>query len=237
MTTTTERDGSRPNPPLLGALAYLVMNLPVGIVSFVFVVTTMSVGVSTVIIWVGLAVLAVAFLGMRGMAALERLRVHAMLGTYVATPYRPAGEKSRWLSRVKDPATWKDMVYLALMLPIGIAEFTIMVTLWSVALYLTLLPLYWTWLPGDWQMVLWDHQVVNVDSWLGTVPFAGLGLMVLALAVIVTKGLGTLHARYARAMLGPSERHISKLEGLSTAGAIDWSNEWPNSVNYRPVTR
>lgn len=238
MTTTTERDGSRPNPPLLGALAYLVMNLPVGIASFVFVVTTMSLGVSTVVIWVGLAVLAVAVLGMRGMAALERLRVRAMLGTYVATPYRPVGEKSRWLGRVKDPATWKDMVYLILMLPVGIAEFTITVTLWSVALYLTLLPLYWNWIPSDWQLVLWDQPVVTIDSWLGTMPFAGLGLMVLALSIIVTKGLGTLHALYARAMLGPSERRISKLEGLSTAGAIDWSNEWPkNSMDYRPVTR
>jgi hypothetical protein len=238
MTTTTERDGSRPNPPLLGALAYLVMNLPIGIASFVFVVTTVSVGVSTVIIWVGLAVLAVAVLAMRGMATLERLRVRTMLGTYVASPYRPAGKKSRWLSRVKDPATWKDMVYLVLMLPVGIAEFTITVVLWAVALYLTLLPLYWNWIPDDWQLVLWNHQVVSIDSWLGTLPFAGLGVLMLAMAIIVTRGLGTLHAVYARAMLGPSERRIAKLEGLSTAGAIDWSNEWPaNGVDYRPVTR
>ena len=40
-----------------------------------------------------------------------------------------------------------------------------------------------------------------------------------------------LHARYARAMLGPSERRISKLEKLSTAGAIDWSDEWPHTTN------
>lgn len=238
MTTTTERDGTRPNPPLLGALAYLVMNLPVGIASFVFVVTTMSVGVSTVIIWVGLAVLALAMLGMRGMATLERLRVHGMLGTYVASPYRPAGDKGRWRSRVKDPATWKDMVYLLLMLPLGIAEFTIMVVLWSVSLYLTLLPLYWNWIPTDWQIVLWDQPVVTVDSWLDTLPFAGLGVLVLALAITTTKALGTMHALYARAMLGPSQRRIAKLEGLSTAGAIDWSDEWQrNTMNFGPVTR
>lgn len=238
MTTITEHDGSRPNPPLLGALAYLVMNLPIGIAAFVFVVTTMSVGVSLVIVWVGLAVLAVALLGMRGMATLERLRVHAMLRTYVASPYRPPGERSRWLGRVKDPATWKDLAYLVLMLPVGIAEFTIMVTFWSVGPYLALLPLYWHWMPGDWRAVVWDHPVVVVDSWLDTLPFAGLGVLVVALAIIVTKGLGTLHAQYARAMLGPSPRRISKLEGLSTAGAIDWSNEWPKSgADYRPVTR
>lgn len=235
-TTTTERDGSRPNPPLLGAIGYLVMNLPVGIASFVFVVTTMSVGVSTVVVWVGLVVLAVAMLGMRGMATLERLRVHAMLRTYVATPYRPFGEKSRWLARVKDPATWKDMVYLVLMLPVGIAEFTITVTMWSVALYLTLLPVYWTWLPGDWQVVMWDQPVLNVDSWFETLPFAGLGLMVLALSIIVTRGMATLHALYARAMLGPSEQRIAKLEdSAAPAGPADPSSG--QAMQFRPVTR
>jgi hypothetical protein len=140
---------------------------------------------------------------------------------------------------LKDPATWKDMVYLVLMLPIGIAEFTISVVSWSVAVYLTLLPFYWTFMPVEWQPVLWDTPFLNVDSWVETLPFAGLGVLVLALAVIVTKALGTLHARFARAMLGPSPRRISKLEGLSTAGAIDWSTEWPNTarMNYGPVTR
>jgi hypothetical protein len=237
--STTHRDGTRPNPPLLGSLAYLAMNLPVGIGSFVFVVTAMSIGVSTVIVWVGLAVLAVALLVMRGMTGLERMRVHAMLGTYIASPYRPLPEKGRWTARVKDPATWKDMAYLVLMLPLGIAEFVVVTVLWSVSLYLTLLPLYWSWVPSDWQLVLWDDRLVTVDSWLGTLPFAGLGVLVLALAIIVTNALGTMHAVYARAMLGPSPSHIAKLEGLSTAGAIDWSTEWPNtaSTTYGSVAR
>jgi Putative sensor len=241
MTTTTHRDGTRPNPPLLGSLAYLAMNLPIGIGTFVFVVVAMSVGISTAIIWVGVAVLALAMLVMRGMAGLERLRVHAMLGTYVATPYRPLPAKGRWLSRVKDPATWKDLAYLVLLMPLGIAEFVIVVVFWSTSLYLTLLPLYWSWVPNDWQIVLWNnHAVASVDSWLETLPFAGLGVLILALAIIVTNALGTMHAVYARAMLGPSQRRIAKLEGLSTAGAIDWSTEWPpstTSMSYGPVSR
>src|SRR5262245_57196137 len=117
--TTTHRDGTRPNPPLLGSLAYLAMNLPIGIGTFVFVVTTFFLGVGTVIIWVGLAVLALSVLVMRGLTSLERMRVHGMLGTYIASPYRPLPDKGRWLSRLKDPATWKDMVYLVLLLPLG----------------------------------------------------------------------------------------------------------------------
>jgi hypothetical protein len=238
--TTTHRDGTRPNPPLLGSLAYLAMNLPIGIGTFVFVVATMSLGVSTLIIWVGLAVLALSILVMRGLTSLERMRVHAMLGTYIASPYRPLPERGRWLSRLKDPATWKDMAYLVLLMPLGIAEFTVMVVLWSASLYLTLLPLYWTWAPADWHAVMWNDSFVSPDSWLGTLPWSGLGVLLLAMAIIVTNALGTLHAVYARAMLGPSPHRIAKLEGLSTAGAIDWSDEWPQNtatMTYGSVSR
>lgn len=235
---TTERDGTRPNPPLLGSLLYLVMNLPIGIATFVFVVTTLSVGLGTVIIWVGLAVLAVAMLAWRAFAQVERARVRTMLGTYVATPYRP-DEGRRWATRVKDPATWKDMAYCVLLLPIGIAEFTLMVVCWATSLWLLTLPIYWSWLPDTWRPVVWDQPFFQVDSWPGTLPWAALGVLVLAMTIALTKALGTLHARYARAMLGPSGRHISKLEQLSTAGAIDWSSEWPTTAetSYRPVTR
>src|SRR6266487_6404604 len=105
----TERDGTHPNPPVVGSLAYLLLNFPVGLASFVFLVTTLSVGLSTAIIWVGVPVLALAVLGVRGAARLERRRVHAMLRTYIATPYRPLpdGMSASWKTRLKDGATWK----------------------------------------------------------------------------------------------------------------------------------
>jgi hypothetical protein len=232
---TTERDGTRPNPPLLGSLAYLVMNLPIGIASFVFVVTTLSLGVGTVVIWLGLAVLAVSMLVCRGFAQVERARVHAMLGTYIATPYRPLPEKTkRWATRIKDPATWKDMAYCVLLLPIGIAEFTLMVTFWATSLWLVTLPVYWGFLPDSWRAEVWndgDNPLFRVDSWTETLPWAALGVLVLAMAVALTRVLGTMHAHYARALLGPSTRRIDKLAELSTAGAIDWTAEWPNTAN------
>lgn len=225
---TTERDGTRPNPPLLGSLAYLVLNLPIGIASFVFVVTFTAVGVSTVIIWVGLAVLAVAVVAWRGAAQLERMRVHAMLGTYIASPYRPLPESGlgrRVSGRLKDPATYKDMVYHLLMLPIGIAEFTIMVTAWSASLWLLFLPVYHGWMPGEWYPTVWNNGFMRVDSWPETLPWAALGVLGLAVSIALTRALGTLHAHYARAMLGPSPQRIDRLQQLDTAGAIDWSHD------------
>jgi Putative sensor len=237
---TTERDGTRPDPPLFGSLAYLVMNLPIGIASFVFVVTTMAVGMGTVIVWVGLGVLAVSMLVWRGFAQVERSRVRAMLGTYIATPYLPLPEQGRrWSTRVKDPATWKDMVYCVLLLPIGIAEFVITVVSWATSLWMLAMPIYWIWTPGSWHPVFDGGPLFEVDTWPETLPVAAVGVLGLAISIALTRALGILHARYARALLGPSERRISKLEQLSTAGAIDWSDEWPHTTNvmYRPVSR
>lgn len=229
---TTHRDGTRPNPPLLGSLAYLVLNLPIGITSFVFVVTMLAVGVGTVVIWVGLAVLAVAVLVWRGAAQLERMRVHAMLGTYIASPYRPLpeGTGKRLGARLRDPATYKDMAYHLLMLPIGIAEFTIAVVTWSTGLYLLLLPVYYPLMPDSWQAVVWNQGIVDVDSWLGTLPWSVLGVLVTALAVVTTRAMGTAHARFARSLLGPSAARVDRLAGLDTAGVIDWTTAPESTV-------
>jgi hypothetical protein len=220
----TEQDGTKPNPPLLGSLAYLVLNLPVGIASFVFVVTMVSVGVSTAIIWVGVPVLALAVLGWRGGARLERQRVHTMLRTYIATPYRPLpeGVGAQWKTRVKDVATWKDMVYFLFMLPIGIAEFTLMVTFWATSLWLLFLPLYFGFLPTDWYPEVWGYPLGAVDSTFEALPLAAIGALLLAVTVAMTKGLGTLHARYARAMLGPSQRRLDALERRASAPVTDF---------------
>src|SRR5205085_7700793 len=61
----TERDGTHPNPPVTGSLGYLLLNFPVGLAAFVFLTTTLSVGVSTAIIWVGVPVLMISLLTWR----------------------------------------------------------------------------------------------------------------------------------------------------------------------------
>lgn len=220
MAYVTERDGTKPNPPVLGSLAYLLLNLPAGIAGFVMVVTMLSLGVSTVIIWVGLPVLMLAILLTRGFARLERARVHAMLGSYVATPYRPLpeGVGQQFKTRFTDAATWKDMTYLVLLLPVGIAEFILMVAFWSASLWSLFLPVYWGFLPADWYPVAWDNPFFTVDSTWEALPVAALGALLLAVTIVMTRGLGSLHARFARAMLGPSARRVDAMAPQASWG-------------------
>jgi hypothetical protein len=218
----TERDGTHPNPPVVGSLAYLLLNFPVGLGAFIFLVTTLSVGASTAIIWVGVPVLAIALLAWRGAAKLERRRVHAMLGTYIATPYRPLPESGKWKARLKDPATWKDLAYFVLLGPIGIAEFTLMVSFWASSLWLVLLPLWFGFVPQDWYPEVWGWVLGDVHSTWEALPWAAVGAVLLAITVALTRVLGALHARFARSLLGPSRRRLDALERSTSPAAVDW---------------
>lgn len=83
-----ERDGASPWPGLAGSIGYLLLNMPLGIAWFTALVTLVTVGVSTAVIWVGLPILAVAVLLWRGGARVERARTGAMLGTHIPAPYQ-----------------------------------------------------------------------------------------------------------------------------------------------------
>lgn len=205
-----DRDGRRPHPPVTGSLLYLIMNLPLGIVAFASLTTLTSVGVSTAIIWVGVPVLALLVLGVRGAARAERVRVHSLLGTYVATPYCPLPEGRRtvrWRARLADRATWRDLTYFLLLFPIGIGEFVLVVTSWSLGAGLAALPIYFRYLPEGVTLFPSDRiPWLTVDSTLSALPAAALGVLILGVAVILTRMLAGLHARFARFLLGPGHR-------------------------------
>ncbi|SNR49582.1 Putative sensor [Haloechinothrix alba] len=207
----TERTGDRPatgRPPVLGSLAFLLLNLPLGVFWFSLLVSLIAVSVGTAVIWIGLVTGAATVLLWHGGAVLERARVHALLGTAIAEPYRElpdARESVRWKARLRDTATWKDLGYLLTLLPIGILEFVLMVTTWSTSLALVGLPIYYRFLPGGaYHFPSYEpgHQWFTVDSVADALPFAIAGVVAVLVTVALTKALGTAHARFARSMLG-----------------------------------
>lgn len=205
---------SSPRPA--GSLALLLSSLPLGIVSFVFLVTTFSVGVPLSLVWAGIPVLMAFVLGSRGLAELERARVRALAGTSVPRPYAvlpSAGARARWLTRVRDAQTWRDVVYLLLLLPVGIVEFTLAVTFWALALGLVALPVYYRFLPdGIYAFPGHDLRWIVVDSVPTALPWAALGVLLACLALPVTRGVATGHAWLAAALLGPSRRRMREAE-------------------------
>lgn len=216
MTWTQSARGARKHPPLAGSIGYLLLSLPVGILGFVLVVTTAVVGVSTAIVWVGVPFAALAVLLARGTAQLERARIYALLDTYVPQPYRrlpTIGPKIRWRVRLSDSATWRDVAYVLSLLPLGIVEFVLVVTFWSASLGFVTLPVFYRLLPGGaYFFPAYDLRWITVDSVAAALPWTLVGLLLGALAVVVTRGLARAHARFAGFLLGPTRRRIRETD-------------------------
>lgn len=197
----------RNGPSLGGSVTYLLLNLPLGIVAFWLLVACLSAGLGTAVLGVGLGLLALAVPGVRGAATFERARLYAQLDTYVDLPYLPLpqGWKARWTTRLRDPSTYRDLAYLSLLFPIGLVEFVLVTAFWWAGLWLATLPITFRFLPGEaYYFPDQDLPWITVDSTLDALPWAGLGLLLIPVSVVVTKALARLHAGFAVALLGPT---------------------------------
>jgi signal transduction histidine kinase len=199
-------------PRTLTATIYLLLSMFVGLTWQVVLATGLTLGVGTLIIWVGVFVLALTLLAWRGGAWLERRWVRATLGVDIPDPYRPLPEGSLWRrARVlaSDPATWKDLAYLVVLFPLGVVWFVVTVTLWSTAVGLLTAPL-WYWIPPDGGVALFDDDRSLLV--LDTLPEALLGAVAGALLCVAAawavRGMATAHGAVALALLGPSDGQL-----------------------------
>ncbi|MGW4525845.1 sensor domain-containing protein [Amycolatopsis sp. NPDC004378] len=205
----------RRDPPFGGSVVFLLMNLPLGVLAFALLTTFTAAGLGTAVVWVGVGLLAVLVLAVRGAARLERARVYALLDRYVDLPYLPLpeGQKARWKGRLKDPATWRDMAYFFVLFPLGVVEFVLVTTFWSTSLALAGLPVYFRWLPdGAYYFPAYDVRWLTVDSTVEALPWAALGVLFIALSVALTKALAGVHARVANALLGTTVAQRRRME-------------------------
>ena len=203
------------------SLAYVVLGLPFGILTFTVTVVGLSLGVGLVPLFlIGLVVLWVTVLLVRGMAVMERAR--AALFFDVDLPGRPrelVGEGSalrRGWRRLTSRGTWKEIAYCLLLLPIGTVFFSLVVTLWSVALAGVLLPAYGYALPGG-EVASWLHWSSSAEVWTG---FA-VGVLALLAAPAVTRGLADVELAMVRALLTPSGAELltAKVSSLTESRA------------------
>ncbi len=128
-----------------GNIAYLLLSFPLGLCYFILIVTGLALGAGTLVIWIGLPILFITLLMVRGMATIEQRIATSLL--YVSFPYDTVREASRqsftrrFVSVLCDPSTWTGIIYMILKLPLGIISFTLALTLPIVSLVVTALPL------------------------------------------------------------------------------------------------
>jgi signal transduction histidine kinase len=210
-------------PRTLTASIYLLGSMFVGLTWHTILAVGLTVGVGTLVIWVGVFVLALTVLAWRGGAWLERRWVRTMLGVHIPDPYRPRPDGSLWRRArmvASDPATWKDLAYLVVLFPLGVVWFVVTTTLWSLALGLLTAPL-WYWIPPAGEMALFNDGVRS-SLVLDTLPEALLacvaGAVLCVAAAWAVRGMAAAHGALALALLGPSQAQLrARVEALQAS--------------------
>ncbi|WP_243286651.1 sensor domain-containing protein [Geothrix terrae] len=125
-------------------LLYLLLTLVTGILAFTYAVTGLTLSLGLAILIIGVPV-AVAFLAGARLLSVAELRLLGALvgdGTPEAPALLPGGEG--WLIRTKalvgDPRTWTSLLYFVLLMPLGTAYFTLLVSLLTTSLALLAVP-------------------------------------------------------------------------------------------------
>ncbi|NSC22414.1 hypothetical protein FM076_14985 [Streptomyces albus subsp. chlorinus] len=144
MTTTTHSAYSQTGPPAQQSaptvpadrdgrggrfgreVGYLLSGLPLGIASFVLMIAGFALGASTLILYIGLPVLAATLSMARYLARVEADHIATVTGRPLRSGTSAAGQGGRrggrWAT-VRDPQAWRDLVHAVLAFPVRLVSF------------------------------------------------------------------------------------------------------------------
>ncbi len=187
---------------MLRRMAYALVSLGTGIVSFTLVVVGMSVAGGTMVTLVGFPLLWLTYLVIDGLVVVDRQILLWGSGRHILlAPHRAAtgGWFRRLWARTVDPVTWRRAVYLLAQLPAGSLMFTVAVAGWSVPVALLLAP-FADEVDGsqpDWL----DGFVGEPITLIAYLPIALVAATIGAWAI---RAVVEANAGLARALLGPT---------------------------------
>ncbi len=188
-------------------LTYLFLSFPLGLSYFIALIIGLALGFPlTLVFGIGIPFLIMTlWLSVQG-AALERWLNDAMLGIPVPFTIRTSSPK-RWRDRMvaslRDPYSWRALLYLLLKFPFGLIALVLMVGLIGTALFCMFVPIgYTTGMFSDDLIVLdfdvWSYKVNSIQRSL-TVAFAG--LILAAISFPILNLMAHWWGRFARVML------------------------------------
>jgi len=211
------------------AMTSHLAGLLTGLLVMVVIVTGLGLGFSLLVLaLVGLPLLGLTLRLAGWFAVAERSRMSLMLGARI--PAWPAGSRAgyRWYvvprwRMLAERATWGEIGYSLVRLPVSAVAATLSVSAWSAGLVLLTLPLYDKHLPSGGASV---GDVVLKGTATMTAS-AVIGLLVLLIAPQVTRGFGIMDAKLSRSLLGPPSdlaARVAELE-ISRERVVDAAEE------------
>ncbi|HEY0799919.1 MAG TPA: sensor domain-containing protein [Steroidobacteraceae bacterium] len=208
------------DPRAYTSLFFMLLCLATGIIYFVFAVVGLSLSAGLAVLIIGVPFFLLFISVGRVVSLAEGRLIEAMTG--VRMPRRPVyqgtalGFWKRIGEMLKDPRTWTTIAYYVLMLPVGIVYFVIAVVGLAVSLSFIALPiaavLSQVGLFGMTGVEVFSHAQPEwlFDSGLA-IPVLGVaGVLLLTSLMHLARGIGRLHAMFAKSML---------VARIATAGA------------------
>jgi hypothetical protein len=219
-------------------LLYLGLTFPLGTAYFVVLSVGFSLSASLIVLVIGLPLLVVTLLFVRGLAAVERLLANRLLDTDIATPaypFRTGSVPDRLRGLLVNRRTWIECGYLLSKFPAGVGTFVFLVTGLTTSLAFVATPVYYD-TPGrrvgvflsdpvtvspslsvPWGDVLVGIEfAVTVSEWavdsLGdALVFSVLGVVLLLVTLNLVNLGAWLFRRYTSALLGDPMQVLSWL--------------------------
>ncbi|HSI92938.1 MAG TPA: sensor domain-containing protein [Jiangellaceae bacterium] len=185
-------------------LTYLLLGFPIALAAFVTVVTGVVLGVSLLIIWVGIPILVIVLGIGRGFAQLERARVQVCEQRPFPPVYYRTNSSSRFRRMVAilgDPQYWRDIAYAVVAFPVKIFTWVVTITWVAVAAGGTAYLAYGWALPNDPDNeTLWE--LLGIESMLvGNLLYTALGLVFLMTMPYALRWTAALDATLAVLLL------------------------------------
>ena len=198
------------DPHTYGSLFYMLLALATGTIYFTWVVTGAGLSAGLAILIIGIPFVILFIGATRILALVEGRIVEVMLGERM--PRRPlySDKTLPVLQRIgamfTDPRTWATMLYFLLMLPLGIAYFTIVVAGMATSLALIATPIAAS-LGFEGTVMLDGYDVWAVaEPWLWLAAIVA-GVLLLFLTLHIARFAGRMHGKLAKAMLVSSHAY------------------------------
>jgi hypothetical protein len=182
-------------------IIYLLLSFPLGTAYFVFLVTGLSLGLSLLIIWIGIPILLVMLAAWWGLVVFERQLAIWLLHVDIPPMSREtASGQSAWVrlkAHLRNPVTWKGLAYLFARFPLGILSFAVSFILIALTGALVFAPLTYT--DPEYQLYIFSWQIDTLNE---AVICSILGLCVGIISMHVMNCLAFVSGRFAILMLG-----------------------------------
>ncbi|MES2403633.1 MAG: sensor domain-containing protein [Pseudomonadota bacterium] len=205
------------DPHTYGAMFYMLLALATGIFYFTWAVVGLSLSLGFAFTLIGIPFFLLFMASVRGLSLIESRIVEGMLGVRMARR-PPYVERDRpWLKRIgamlSDPRTWATLFYMILMLPLGIAYFTLAVVLSAASLALMLTPIAMAFdffglgrdFVGGYVTVDWGFGA-HIPGWGDAAAMFVVGFFLLFGTLHLVRGMGHLHGALAKHLLVKSAR-------------------------------